>query len=329
MDHHPTTVSKKQIPMASVIITMKDVAPYIVDCLTSIEAGSNINVEIICVDDGSTDDTWTIVESRKGPRVQLLHNQGTGIADAANTGLRQARGEYIFRCDADDLFANERIAAQIDWLEKHPAVAVVCGHHGFIREDGSPLIYASANGEERSIRDEIISGNAVHHCDCAYRADALSAIGGYRNFFETSEDLDLIFRLADQNDIWYSPDHVYQSRIRESSISRSQGAARRQWFTLKAQEFRKERNKTGSDILERGFAPEIPNKFPDDIPQGAARFELMLLIAAAWRELDKGRFGRAWGYYVTACFNPRYRKYRDARIFLRLPLVLLKRVMFS
>lgn len=97
----------------SVIIPVYNAAAYLPQCLDSICNQTLQNIEIICVDDGSTDNSLEILEiyAEKDSRFQLLQQKNTGAGTARNTGLNFARGKYLSFLDADDFF-------ELDMLEK-------------------------------------------------------------------------------------------------------------------------------------------------------------------------------------------------------------------
>ena len=92
-------------PLISVLIPVYDCAPYLEDCLLSVLAQPLIDLEVICVDDGSTDGSWKILEeyALMDPRIRLVrHEENRGQAAARNTAMRLARGQMVYMLDADD-----------------------------------------------------------------------------------------------------------------------------------------------------------------------------------------------------------------------------------
>ena len=92
------------MPKISVIIPCYNTEKYLPECLDSIIAQDLEDMEILCVDDGSTDGSADVIRSRQArdPRVRLISQENRGIAGARNTGLREACGEYIYFSDSDD-----------------------------------------------------------------------------------------------------------------------------------------------------------------------------------------------------------------------------------
>ena len=88
----------------SVVVPVYNVAPYLRQCLDSLVGQTLKDIEIICVDDGSTDGSGAILDeyAEKGPRVKVIHQPNAGAGAARNAGLARAAGEYLFFCDPDD-----------------------------------------------------------------------------------------------------------------------------------------------------------------------------------------------------------------------------------
>jgi len=113
-----------QAPLVSVVIPGFNCARYIRQALESVLAQTYPNIETILVDDGSTDDTPSVVAPFLD-RITYHRQRNGGLAAARNTGMSLARGEYIAWFDADDLCAKDRILAQVAYLASHPDVVAV------------------------------------------------------------------------------------------------------------------------------------------------------------------------------------------------------------
>lgn len=111
-------------PLVSVIVPAYNAQRYVLDALESIARQDYEPIEIIVVDDGSTDRTTELVRSRF-PGVRILHQANAGAAAARNAGLREATGDYICFLDADDGWYPGKVRAQIEHLQRHPDVGMV------------------------------------------------------------------------------------------------------------------------------------------------------------------------------------------------------------
>ena len=116
-------------PLISVIVPVYNVAEYLSRCVDSILAQSYENLQIILVDDGSTDDSGKICEeyAKKDARIQVIHQNNGGLSSARNAGLDLASGEYIGFVDSDDWIEPEMYAEMLARMEKYDAQLVCAG----------------------------------------------------------------------------------------------------------------------------------------------------------------------------------------------------------
>lgn len=114
----------------SVVIPTHNVAPYVDELLNSIRAAVGVRLEIIVVDDASTDGTWERVRAHEGadPRVRALRSPGAGGGQARNAGVSLARGEYIAFADGDDLVPPRAYARMLE-AARRTSADVVCGNY--------------------------------------------------------------------------------------------------------------------------------------------------------------------------------------------------------
>jgi glycosyltransferase involved in cell wall biosynthesis len=108
----------------SVAIPAYNAEKTIRETLDSVLEQSYPNIEVIVVDDGSTDGTWSVLQSY-GSRIRSIHQENQGLAGCRNTGLRAAVGKYIALLDSDDLCEPERIAVQVELFERFESL-VLC-----------------------------------------------------------------------------------------------------------------------------------------------------------------------------------------------------------
>jgi glycosyltransferase involved in cell wall biosynthesis len=113
-------------PLVSVIIPLYNAARYIRQSLNAIANQTWDNIEVIIIDDGSTDESYKVAKQYVSERVTLIKQVNAGASAARNRGLERAKGKYIQFCDADDLLSSNKIAAQVTLLEKYPDYLAVC-----------------------------------------------------------------------------------------------------------------------------------------------------------------------------------------------------------
>ena len=124
------------IPMVSVVVPMYNAAPYTGAALESILGQTWPALEIIIVDDGSTDDSAAIAARYAGGRLRLVQQANAGAASARNHGMSLAQGYYIQFFDADDRMTPDKIARQVEALTATPGKVAACGWRPFIHEPG-------------------------------------------------------------------------------------------------------------------------------------------------------------------------------------------------
>ncbi|MGN6396958.1 MAG: glycosyltransferase family 2 protein [Mucilaginibacter sp.] len=127
-------------PLVSVIIPVYNSEKYLRSAVESVLQQTYKNIELILVDDGSTDDSPVIAQSLAAENVKVFHQPNCGASVARNKGLDEARGEYIQFLDADDLIGPEKIELQLKLLQQKPGYVCTCSTVYFIdNEDFSEL----------------------------------------------------------------------------------------------------------------------------------------------------------------------------------------------
>jgi glycosyltransferase involved in cell wall biosynthesis len=110
--------------LVSVIIPAYNAASCITECLESVLVQTHRDLEVIVVDDGSTDATGDLANAVRDPRIQVLRQTNRGAAAARNAGLSRCRGDYVQYLDADDLLSPRKIEKQLAALERSPTTAI-------------------------------------------------------------------------------------------------------------------------------------------------------------------------------------------------------------
>ncbi|HTL80275.1 MAG TPA: glycosyltransferase, partial [Bacteroidia bacterium] len=121
----------------SIILPAYNAEQHVEICVKSILAQTFGKSELIIVDDGSSDSTNSIVQSfaKRDPRVRVITQDHAGVAVAMNTGMREAKGKYMARIDADDEMFPARIGKQFHFLESNPEIGVVSS---LVKHGGHP-----------------------------------------------------------------------------------------------------------------------------------------------------------------------------------------------
>jgi glycosyltransferase involved in cell wall biosynthesis len=279
----------------SIIIPMRNAEAWIQLTLESLLPQTG-ETEIVVIDDGSTDRSVDVVREFDAERVRIVPGPRRGISAAVNAGLAAARGEYVCRCDADDLYPPDRLAWQAEFLDAHPGFGAVCGSYSTIDPGGRRVADHFADHPAGDITDEILSGRSRSHmCAYLFRTDVLRKIGGCREWFVTSEDADLQFRLAEVTRIWFDPRVAYLYRLHDSSITHAQRDAQRRFYEEQARRFLAQRRAGRPDDLQRRAPPPVPAVNGDESALSTDLQIQELLLGQAWREHAAGERRRAIG----------------------------------
>lgn len=215
----------------SVLMPVYNAQSFLVPALESLLAQTVSAFELIAVDDGSTDASPEILQAyaAKDRRIRVIRkDQNQGVAAALNTGLAQCRGHLVARADADDLYARNRFARQLAFLDRRPGVGVVsCGFQR-ITEDGRLLdIDRPVTGSAR-LRFCMTLVNCLLHPGAIFRAGLVRAVGGYDERFWTAQDSDLWARLAPLTEFDNVPEILVRYRVHPASRMKTRGEAGRQ-----------------------------------------------------------------------------------------------------
>ena len=214
--------------LVSVIIPAFNAAEHIRQTLNSVLAQTYQALEVIVVDDGSTDATGAIVEEfvKKDARVQLVRQCNAGVGAARNTAIGMARGEYIAPLDADDFWFPEKLEKQVARLEQYgEETGLVYCWSRQVDKDGDFVAAGSPNKLlEGRLRHALVLSNIIDNASVPlFRAAALSRVGLYLTRTEQGgaqgcEDWDLYIRIAETFTIRVVPEILVAYRQTSSSM---------------------------------------------------------------------------------------------------------------
>jgi len=188
--------------LISVVIPTFNVENYIEKCLNSVLNQTHKNIEIICIDDYSTDNTFSISKSyrEKHSEIILLRNEkNKGAPFSRNRGLKIAKGEYIQFLDADDLLLPEKIKHQVELVssakEKPDFVA---GNEFWEKTDGTRIEFHKFT---RNPWKDLIAGTLGDTCSNLWKTESLWKINGWNESMKSSQEVDLLFRMMKINPV--------------------------------------------------------------------------------------------------------------------------------
>jgi glycosyltransferase involved in cell wall biosynthesis len=155
---------------------------------------------LIAVDDSSTDDSVSILESFGDSRMRIIrHHSNLGASLSRNDALAAARGELVAIMDADDVCAATRLERQVAFLDANPLVGLVgCGVYDNIDVSGAALYTSYLPEDNEAIQQTLVERWCFLHPSIMFRRALLRSVGGYRKAFEPAEDHDFILRILEK-----------------------------------------------------------------------------------------------------------------------------------
>jgi glycosyltransferase involved in cell wall biosynthesis len=192
-------------PLVSVVIPLYNSAATVRATLDSVLAQTYPHLEILVVDDGSTDEGPAICRSYHDPRIRLIQQQNRGLAGARNTGIRHAQGSILAFVDSDDLWLPEKIEKHLQHLGSRPAVGVSYSSSAFIDADGRPLGIYQTPALDGITPELILCRNPVSNGSCVVlRREVLDGIRFEASIYGSTESywFDDSFRQSEDIECW-------------------------------------------------------------------------------------------------------------------------------
>jgi glycosyltransferase involved in cell wall biosynthesis len=212
---------RSHTPRVSVVMSAYNASPYVRQATESILNQSFTDFEFLVIDDGSTDDTLSVLRelASRDDRVTLLTHEHRGIPRESNCGIALARGEFVARQDADDISNPHRLAREVEFLDHNPDVAVVGSVAEVIDATGSHLRTLEVPLTHEEIRSRLPLEICFLHGSLLMRKVALQEVEGYREQFPVSSDFDLYVRLSERFKVANLPQALYHYRARPDRVS--------------------------------------------------------------------------------------------------------------
>jgi len=213
-------------PLVSVVIPTYNRAASVKKTLDSVFLQTYKNLEIIIIDDCSTDDTSKVlyVISSKDNRVRVLRNEkNLRLVRTLNKGVKAAKGKYIARLDDDDVWLDaDKIEKQINFLESHPDYVLTGGGVIKVDEQGGEISRVLFPKEDIRIREAMLFRSLFIHSAVVFRRDVFDKIGGYNENLSVCEDYDLWLRMGRVGKLYNFPDYFVRYAESDSNLSNTQ-----------------------------------------------------------------------------------------------------------
>nr|WP_254216816.1 glycosyltransferase family A protein [Synechococcus sp. CCY 9618] len=206
-------------PTVSVVMGVRNGADSLAATLDSLMGQEGVALEIVVVNDGSTDGTSAILAARAAadPRLRVLERQGRGLTRALIEGCQAARGQFIARQDAGDVSLPDRLQRQLRCLEEHPEASLCSSHVRLVVPEGATV---RVNAPEAAALADGLTGPGCHG-SVMLRRSTYEQAGGYRPMFYFAQDIDLWSRMVEHGAHLVVPEVLYEATLSPGSISGS------------------------------------------------------------------------------------------------------------
>ena len=210
-------------PVVSVIMPIYNAAAYMRAAVGSILQQTMRDLELIAVDDGSSDDSLSIALelAASDPRMHvesLPRNEGT--ASARNAAIARARGRYLAFLDADDVALPSRLATQLSAIQHHPGPALSCSATMLMDPAGTPSRPSIFRRSEDQIAPTLLFSNVIVASTVLVSREGFP---GFRRGYEPAEDYDAWLRSIAGLSIHYQAEPLVRYRVHETAVSSRQG----------------------------------------------------------------------------------------------------------
>lgn len=222
-----TRPAERASPVVSIVVPSFNHADYIHECIESILDQDYPSIDVIVINDGSTDRTDEAVKdilNKRPDGFRYIYKENAGLIRTLNLGLRHASGKYLCELASDDMLLPGSISRRVAWLEEHPDCDAVFADGYLLRGEektqervsGGKPRYSSAGHK----LGELIGGKArIFFPSGMFRKAVLERLGGFDEDFRYFEDLAMQFPLALGSQIGYLDEPVMYYRRHDRNIS--------------------------------------------------------------------------------------------------------------
>jgi glycosyltransferase involved in cell wall biosynthesis len=191
-------VGSGRAPLVSVVLPVFNGAATIGRAVASILGQTLADIELVVLDDASTDDTSLVLRGIHDERMRVTTNQQRqGLVVSLNAGVEMASSGVIGRMDADDVAHPDRLALEFGLFRAYPQVGLVATAYTVVDADGHDLGYVGVPPDHASVALGLLFGCCLAHATVMFRRDVFRLVGGYRAEEFPSEDYGLWLRMVE------------------------------------------------------------------------------------------------------------------------------------
>lgn len=226
---------KLTMPLVSVIIPTFNRAHMLADAIDSVTQQTYQTIEIIIVDDGSTDNTAEFVANYQDPRIRYISQENTGAAAARNRGINASQGDYIAFLDSDDMYKADCIEKKIALAQTHPETVLIGGGCTYFNDSGSNSLPPTPARKSISYADLcVFTAFPGATSNIFAKRSAVLKAGPFNTLLSASEDRDFLRRLSTLGAIESCNDYTVAIRVHSElrpNRNRAKMFADREWVS--------------------------------------------------------------------------------------------------
>lgn len=277
-------------PLVSVVMATYNMAHYLPIAIQSVLVQTYKNIELLIVDDGSTDNTREVVKAfLDDARVKYLIQENKGQAAAKNRGILESSGEYISFLDADDIWDPEKLELQIPVFSRSEKLGIVHARVACIDENGSDLGVVNNQLFRGRLTHLLLIRNVIGFSTAVVKRECFDRLGRFNEKYRMAIDYDLWLRFSTQYEFDYVDRPLLYYRWWPGQLSRN---------------YSKERYLCAVDIM-KNFLKEFPGAVPKNI-ENEAWAHTYVSFGQCLQRVDQ-RLGPALRLYARALrYKPSY-----------------------
>lgn len=206
------------------LITTYNSERWIEECLNSVLNQTYKNLQVLIIDDGSSDSTINRIKQMDDERIELFCKEHSGISKSLNFVVSKIKGEYVARIDSDDVCDEERITKQMRFLSENVEYGIVGTNFILIDENGIQIDKIRNPESNNDIVDQLPRRCCVWNGSILVKKEILKKLNGYNEMLTTGEDWDFFLRAIGLTKFYNIQEFLSTKRIHPFSISETDAA---------------------------------------------------------------------------------------------------------
>lgn len=271
------------LPRISVIMSVYNAEKFLEESIKSILAQKDVLLELIIVNDGSTDRSLEIAlkNSETDKRIHIINQANEGLPRALNNALKASTGEYIARMDADDIALDNRLKIQAEFLQKNPEIDIVGSFVHAFGDNKNRIWKFPISKEDCDVA--MLFLNPLAHPAVMFRKSVVASVGYYNTTFEYDQDYEFWARSSAYHRIANIPRPLLKYRIHETQMGSVFSRSTRVKSQVRTQEFL---------LKEMGMNPSSDDMKIHLLLANAYRLEFDLTVDTEILEVAKIHIGK-------------------------------------